>query len=167
MRHRLWFICCRRKTDYQGFEKEGTVRKLFTILIFLVLVAVPLLLLKLSGDKQDEYKHSAFIANGLVLAMEVKQRVGEYYSMHGEMPENNGAMDLPSAEQFASQAVKAIEVKDGVIIVKFNQLSGVDDGVIRLMPELMEGSGLVLWNCETPSYPFVIHYAPQCRYVGI
>jgi hypothetical protein len=143
------------------------VKNLFTILILLVLVAVPLVLLKLSRDKQEEYKHSAFIANGLALAMDVTQRVGEYYLMRGEMPENNGAMDLPSAEQFASQAVKAIEVNDGVVIVKFNQLSGMDDGVIKLTPELMEGSGLVLWNCETPSYPFVIHYAPQCRYVGM
>lgn len=142
------------------------MKKLFTILILLVLVAVPLVLLKLSGDKQEEYKHGAFIANGLALAMEVKQQVGEYYLVRGEMPENNGAMNLPSAEKFASQAVKAIEVKDGVIIVKFNQLSGVDDGIIRLMPELMEGSGLALWNCETPSYSFVVQYAPQCRYVG-
>ncbi len=142
------------------------MRNLIVAVVLFVFVAVPLLVMKFGDDKKEQYLQGAYIGSGLVLSSVPKASVVEYYTMRGEMPADNKQANIPAPEQFADQAVKSVAIKDGTVVIKYNHLSGVEDGVVKLIPMPATNVQMMRWRCETPSYSFINEYAPQCNYVG-
>jgi hypothetical protein len=108
---------------------------------------------------------AAHIAAGLALAANVKNHVAAFHQQQGRLPSSNAELDLPAPERFAGAALRALTVSEGgVIILAYNALSGVDQGQVRLVPDLIDPALGLAWQCITPSYPDIGAWAPQCRY---
>lgn len=116
-------------------------------------------------ENSRRFKASAYISEGLAAAANVKTRVVEFYFETGKFPSSNEELGLPEAERFAGQSLTSLAISEGgVITVAMNELSGVRNGIIRLLPDDNNPAMGVQWRCETPSYRDIGGWAPQCRY---
>lgn len=98
---------------------------------------------------------TAHVAQGLAHASQVKTQVAEYYANTGELPPNNAALGLPPPREWSTGALESLEVRDGVIILRFNGKSGVSDGLIRLVPDTRREHLGMQWICQTSDYSLV------------
>ncbi len=120
----------------------------------------------MAEESSKRFKASAYTSEGLAAAANAKTRVVEFYFETGKFPSSNEEAGLPPAEQFVGHSLTSLAVSEGgVITVTMNELSGVKDGAIRLLPDDSNQAMGVQWRCETPSYKDIGGWAPQCKYV--
>lgn len=138
--------------------------KILTAVI--ISVVVTLGILKWYSDyRSAQYVAAAYIAEGLALATNIKHEIAYFYAENGRFPSSNEELGLPAPEQFVGQSLSRLAVSDGgVIAITFNHLSGIKDGVIRLLPDGSNPAMGLQWRCETPSYKNIGEWAPQCKY---
>lgn len=117
----------------------------------------------LGGDGKPA-ERLQFLSDGFSTAANVKIRVAEYYHAQGEFPTSNEQLGLPAPQLFASRALDSLAVKEGgVIELKFNALTGVETGIVRLMPE--GDFKLSNFKCVTPSYQTIQRFYQYCNYL--
>ncbi len=113
------------------------------------------------------YQARAHISEGLMVASQVKLAVAEYYASNGKLPSSNKELDLPEAREYQRNAIKALAVtKGGVINVQFNEKSGVENGIVRLVPDVSKLHMGMGWSCVSPSFKSIGSWAPPCRFGG-
>lgn len=98
-----------------------------------------------------------------------KVAVAEAIMTNGAAPDSNSAAGLPVPADLHGQSLKETYVRaGGRVDMVFDAQSGVEGGVVSLIPDLdlAMRTGLVNWRCETPDYPEIQKYLPTCRYVG-
>jgi hypothetical protein len=116
--------------------------------------------------RTKKFVAAAHVAEGLALAVSIKNQIAYFYSETGKLPSSNQEIGLPEAEQFVGQSLTSLAVSDGgAITLTFNELSGVKDGIIRLVPDASNPAMVVQWQCVTPNYKNIGGWAPQCKYV--
>lgn len=142
------------------------MRNLIIAGILLLFVAVPLAVMKFGDNTKEEYVQMAHLAQGLSLASSLKPPVANYYSMMGKFPVDNAAINAPPPEAFAQGSVKSVTVNQGAITVQYTALSGVEDGLLRLVPSSRNNGYFMTWTCETPSFANITKFVPQCQYVN-
>lgn len=141
------------------------MRNMLIAVILLVFVVVPFAVMKYGDNTQDNYKQAAYLANGLSMAGPVKTYIMEYFSSSGKFPVDNSLVGLPEPERFSDNTVRSVAIQDGVIVITYTEKTGVDGGIIRLTPEPDDMGYMMKWHCESPSYPNINNYMPQCRYI--
>lgn len=106
--------------------------------------------------------------NDFVVLGVLKASVSETYMVNGRMPGNNTEANLPAANSYRGQSLQSAEVlADGVIQLRFDALSGVDGGVVRLVPTLGEIESMgIQWQCETHDYPQISRLLTGCAYAS-
>lgn len=104
------------------------------------------------------------IASGMGIATGLKLSILQHYLESGEMPKDNAAMGQPPPPEWHTKALNSVEIKDGAITLVFNQSSGVEGGILRLVPDLSRPHIGVEWNCVTPSYPAIKTIMPDCEF---
>lgn len=120
----------------------------------------------MAEESSKRFKASAYVSEGLAAAANVKIQLAAYYSETGKFPSSNEEAGLPAADHFVGQSLTSLAVSEGgVITLTMNELSGVKDGSIRLLPDDSNPAMGMQWRCETPSYKDIGGWAPQCRYV--
>ena len=111
----------------------------------------------------------AFIAADFTVASAAKVAIAESLMTNAAAPASNAEAGLPAAEDLRGQSLRATHVRaDGVIELEYDGRSGVDGGIVRLVPdiELALRSGIVNWRCESADYPAITSFMPACSYVA-
>lgn len=115
--------------------------------------------------ESEQYIGVAYISQGLSLASSVRVQVAMHYQQTGKLPSSNAEIDLPPPEQFVSESISQMEITEGgVITIKYNEKSGVKDGLLYLTPDISKPHMGILWTCTTPSFKDIAAWAPQCKY---
>ncbi len=114
----------------------------------------------------QQARQASLLSEGLMLATQSKLLVSEHYLDNGEFPDSNDQVGLPPPHTITATGVSRIEVSwNGVIIIGYNQKTGIEDGEVTLRPTFSPTRG-ILWECESRSFSGIERYMPQCRYTG-
>lgn len=105
------------------------------------------------------------LTEGIQLAQAARVAIAESYQTTLQLPSSNAAAGLPDAAQLYADSLQRLEVgRNGVVSLVYNERSGVAGGVIRLIPDA-QANGMLNWRCETSSYPDIVSFLPQCRFI--
>jgi len=116
------------------------------------------------ADRKEQDQAAAYLAEGLEIAASTKAAVVESYHAMAKWPANNHDAGVPEPGQQRGQSLQSLRLSGaGVISLTFDAKSGVDRGIVRLIPTVHPG-GAVSWRCETPSYPDIAAMFLQCVY---
>ncbi len=110
-----------------------------------------------------------FITSDFAIAGNVKLGVAEAFMTNGTAPGSNAEAGLPTATDLRGQSLRATYVRSGgQIIMEYDAQSGVDGGVIKLIPDikLAMRSGIINWRCETSDFEDIQTFMPACQYVS-
>lgn len=111
------------------------------------------------------YKNAALLALGLQVAATPKIMLTEYFYENNKLPSSNSELGLEAPESFAYQALKSLHIEgEGMIVLTYNETTGVEDGTIRLRPDVSNMQAGIRWYCETSSYPEISKSMPTCAY---
>ncbi len=111
-------------------------------------------------------EQSMGLMGGLMASSSAKVSVAQYYQMEGELPRSNEDAGLPPAHTYVGGALVGLEVIDeGVVVLTFNEKSGVKDGRVVLTPDVGNGAMGIRWECETSDYANVGRLLPGCVYI--
>ncbi|MDZ4811221.1 MAG: pilin [Pseudomonadota bacterium] len=111
----------------------------------------------------------SFIASDFARVGSAKVAISEAFMTNGVAPNSNAEAGLPVPADLRGQSLREMHVRyGGKIEMIYDQRSGVDGGVISLIPdlELAMRSGMINWRCETSDYPDISKFMPGCQYVG-
>lgn len=97
------------------------------------------------------------IAAAIPLADTAKEPVSAYRKATGELPANNEASGLPSADKIVSNHIRALAVEDGVIHLTFgnNAHKLLHDKTLSIRPAIVEDAPIVpiAWVCGNAAVP--------------
>ena len=134
----------------------------------MTVIAVAVTLAAYEWYKRIEVKKhiaAAYISEGLTLASGVKNHVAGYYQDKGKLPSSNADVGLPPAGQFVGASVAGLEITErGVITIRYNDKSGVKEGILKLIPDVSKPHMGISWLCTTPSFKGIETWAPQCKF---
>jgi len=130
------------------------------------LIAV-FIVLGLWGYKQQTNQQlvdTVFIAEGFEAGVMLKQATAEFYYHQGKLPSSNQDVGLGGPEVYASNSLQTAAItENGEIELTYDAKSGVEAGVVRLIPTVVPG--MLKWRCETQDYQNIAKYMPQCKYL--
>ncbi|MBL1321228.1 MAG: DUF2914 domain-containing protein [Methylophaga sp.] len=107
---------------------------------------------------------TVYIAQGFETGVLLKQAVAYHYAYEGKLPESNDDVDLGSPDIYANGSLQtAAIIENGIIELTYDAKSGVDGGVVRLVPTVVPG--MLNWQCETHDYQTISKYMPQCLFI--
>ena len=108
-----------------------------------------------------------FIAGDFAAVGMAKVAIAEAFMTNGVVPNSNTEAGLPVPADLRGQSLRETHVRNGgKIEMVYDRRSGVDGGVIRLIPDLglAMRSGVINWRCETSDYPVIKKFVPACQY---
>lgn len=114
------------------------------------------------------YVKAALLVQALAEGSAVKREITRHYAEFGSLPQNNQTLGLGGPDTFSRDAVRAIEVQDGNIVISFNDKVGADASLVLLAKPSESGIGnALIWRCEsaTLSAKLLASAAPQCSRV--
>ena len=104
------------------------------------------------------------IAEGLQAGSLLKQASAEFYYQQGKLPSSNKEVGLGEPEVYASNALLSAGITaNGEIKLTYDARTGVENGVVRLIPTVVPG--MLKWRCETRDYQSIGKYMPQCQFL--
>jgi type IV pilus assembly protein PilA len=125
----------------------------------MIVVAIIGILAAIALPAYADYTKRAHVAEGLALAMAAKTGVTEFWAVNGRFPAidgehpdiSNTSIGLPSAYSIRGNAVSAVELRNGgVIIIIYNEklesnLAAGQWNWLNLNPSIAHGS--LVWKC--------------------
>lgn len=111
----------------------------------------------------------SFVAGDLGIVGSAKVAIAEVLMSEGHAPDSNRAAGLPEPTDLRGNSLRATHVRPGgVIVMEFDERSGVDGGLIQFTPdiELALRGGPLNWRCTTPDYKDIQFYVPACSFVA-
>ena len=130
------------------------------------------------NNKQPEAQHKvatkdevgllslAYISEGFSASAVVKAQVAEYFAVTGELPSSNAEANIRIPESYAGVSLKSVRVsRGGVITLTYDEKTGVNNGIIQLVPYVGNSALGLRWQCNTSSYKGIERMAPQCNYI--
>lgn len=139
------------------------VKNFLTVVVAVVLVLVGYEFF--NKKRAEQYVSAAQLHDGFLASNNVKIEVVSYYIRNNEFPNSNKDVGIPPPENFASQSLIKLQVLEkGIISLTYNENSGINNGVIKLIPRLNEGIGMD-WRCVTSSYENISLTTPQCEFI--
>ena len=97
----------------------------------------------------------------------MRTAIAEYYMTMVKMPEKPADAGLSPPEQYRGKTLKSATLAaDGSINLIFDANSGVDGGLVRLIPDLSHADTMgIQWRCQTSDYPQIARALATCEYV--
>lgn len=146
-----------------GFSKNLDMKNSnsgFTLIELMIVVAIVGILAAVALPAYQDYTRRARVVEGLSLAAGVKTAVSEYRASQNNWPSSTD--DLGITNVISGGVVKSVSVEaGGVIKVVYNEKVGFDQTLI-LRPELVSGSGNIVWRCTEGTLPSEVRPS-ECR----
>ena len=118
----------------------------FTLIELMLVIAIISILASIAIPNYQIYLKRAKISEAFVLVTAITQTIGEYYSYHGQFPQNNQVTNLP--DNLKGQYVKNIQIENGAIHLSFNK--SLENATLTLRPAIIvvsPPSNILLWVC--------------------
>jgi len=107
----------------------------------------------------------AYLSEGLSRGTMAKLHITERYMLEGAFPSSNYGAGLPIPTEITGQSLKSLRVSTGgIITLTFDEKTGVEDGMIKLVPQYKDSFTGITWACFTSSYKYISKILPQCHY---
>ncbi len=117
-------------------------------------------------ERAGRYVDVANIAQGMQIAVQAKHAIMGFYQSEGKFPSSNYQLSLKEPNKYITSSLKSMEVtKGGTITLTFNGTSGVENGIVQLVPDDSNLAVGVQWSCTTPTYKDMEELMPQCKYL--
>jgi len=131
----------------------------FTLIELMIVVAIIGILAAIALPAYQDYTKRSHVTEGLTLIAGPKTSVAEYYSSEGALPDTNTRAGLVTPASIFGNAVRSVEVSNGLITVTFN--TKVQAGsTLDLSPITSVGS--ITWECNNGNVK--AQYLPsRCR----
>lgn len=147
----------------------------FTLFELMIVLAIVGMLAALAIPSYRNYVARARVSEGLGLAQPVKHAVGEYYSVHGRLPDSSnwltvlGALGIDASSQYGAaegehtRRIWFYSNADAPAIKIRYRGGAIDDRLVFLKARF--GAGSIRWTCSAPSSEGVpARYLPaSCR----
>lgn len=125
---------------------------------------------KLAERTIAQAREAQVIREAIVVASSAKVAVVEYYMTTGEMPGDNAQVGLGAADTWRGTSLRSLQIAEGGrILLTFDETSGVDGGVLELIPDLTDNESMgVQWQCMTHDFERIARVWPgsACAYVA-
>jgi type IV pilus assembly protein PilA len=129
----------------RNHEQGFTFIELMTVVAligFFAAVAVP---------AYTDYVLRSQTVEGMLLTINVKRAIGDYYAYHGKFPKDNKQARISPPEQLMGNVVSRVEVSDGNILVTFGSHSNqeIAGKTLSFRPQVNNQSplGSIVWQC--------------------
>jgi type IV pilus assembly protein PilA len=137
-------VFCRRARGFTLIELMAVV----AVIAILALIALPSQLDRLAKEQ---------VLEAIKLAELATKRVDAFWTTSGKLPDNNEALDLPSADKIVSNRVSSLRVDQGAVHIVFgNQANGALSGkTLSLRPAVVDDAPAVpiTWICAKHAVP--------------
>lgn len=105
------------------------------------------------------------LVQGYRIGRNVLVSVAEYSASMREYPETLYDAGVDVAEWVRGTPLERIDTDgEGRVAMQFDASSGVDGGVIYLVPEFLDDFFQVRWHCQTADYEHISAILPECRF---
>ena len=131
----------------------------FTLIELMLVVAIIGILAAVAIPAYQDYTVRARVAEGFELAGPLQRAVVSYYDRWGELPRDNAAAGAAKADDLRGAWVKAIEIRDGAIVVRFDEgrlgLQQPQQATLLLRPAVNTAAptSALAWVCNRQPVP--------------
>lgn len=117
------------------------------------------------GREIGEFKNKVSIVNGMRMASQIKTDISEYYQSNNSFPNSSSELFLPKPEEFADGAVKSLGLEsEGVIKITYNEKSGIDNGLIYIVPDVSRSWIGITWKCISTNIKNISSLIEECHF---
>jgi len=132
----------------------------------MITVAMIGILAAIAIPAYQDYTVRSQVAEGAVIADQVKAALMQYYDRNGKFPEDNASAGLKTPEAISGRYVASVEVSDGEIRIVYGGLSNrlIVGGVLAYAGGVSPDGKHITWNCAIPDTTLPNKFLPQvCR----
>jgi hypothetical protein len=136
------------------WKRTGATEPPAPVAVFWLLWVFPLVLaagIAASIPAYQDYGVRTQVAAGMALGDQAKVAVAAYYRVHEALPGDNKAAGLPEPVSLGSQAVSAIRVVGGRVVVSYGgpgASAAISGTQLVFVPEVVGGGGAFRWHCD-------------------
>jgi type IV pilus assembly protein PilA len=135
----------------------------FSLIELMITVAIIGILLSMANSSYQDYTIRSQIAEGLNMADHAKVAITEYYSEHGEWPDNNADAGLGDMHDIFGKYVEYLLVKLNVIEINFENESNVAIHGRKIFFTASINEGSISWECTGDVGMKPNYLPPVCR----
>ena len=127
----------------------------FTLIELMITIAIVGILAAIAIPAYQDYVKRTEVSEGLVLAMQAKVAVANYYQSSNSFPSSNAMAGISSATYIIGNSVNGVSVgTNGVITITYNSVSdnatyGVGTNELTLLLTPTAGVGSIEWTLSS------------------
>ncbi|ADE13792.1 Fimbrial protein pilin [Nitrosococcus halophilus Nc 4] len=124
------------------------VQQGFTLIELMIVVAIIGILASIAIPAYQDYTIRTQVTEGLNLAAEAKQSIGDFWSARGRLPGDNASAGLADATSITGNYITQMAVDNGQIALTYGNRanSNIENGILTLTPAQNQAGSLV-WLC--------------------
>ncbi len=116
-------------------------------------------------EAKQRFIGAANIAEGIQASSFAKPAIVDFYMSEGRWPSSNADIGMQAPDKFSGHSLRSMAVSaGGVITLTYDEKSGVDRGVVQLIPDASNPQLGIKWRCVTPTYANIATIMPNCEY---